>query len=49
MLTVFAASASALLLTSARGALGGVIISQYLTPKVSSWTAAGVGFIAIGL
>jgi putative Ca2+/H+ antiporter (TMEM165/GDT1 family) len=47
-LTVFAASASALVLTSALGVLGGVIISQYVTPKVLSWIA-GVGFIAIGL
>ena len=47
-LTVFAASACALVLTSALGVLGGVIISQYVTPKVLSWIA-GVGFIAIGL
>jgi putative Ca2+/H+ antiporter (TMEM165/GDT1 family) len=47
-LTVFAASASALVLTSALGVLGGLIISQYVTPKVLSWIA-GVAFIAIGL
>ena len=47
-LTVFAASACALVLTSALGVLGGVIVSQYVTPKVLSWVA-GVGFIAIGL
>jgi putative Ca2+/H+ antiporter (TMEM165/GDT1 family) len=47
-LTVFAASACALVLTSALGVLGGVIISQYVTPKVMSWVA-GVAFIAIGL
>jgi putative Ca2+/H+ antiporter (TMEM165/GDT1 family) len=47
-LTVFAASACALVLTSALGVLGGVIISQYVTPKALSWVA-GVGFIAIGL
>ena len=47
-LTVFAASVSALVLTSALGVLGGLIISQYVTPKVLSWIA-GVGFIAIGL
>jgi putative Ca2+/H+ antiporter (TMEM165/GDT1 family) len=47
-LTVFAASASAPVLASALGVLGGVIISQYVTPKVLSWIA-GVGFIAIGL
>jgi hypothetical protein len=28
--------------------LGGIIISQYVTPKVLCWIA-GVGFIAIGL
>ena len=47
-LTVFAASACALVLSSALGVLGGIIISQYVTPKVLSWTA-GIGFIAIGL
>jgi putative Ca2+/H+ antiporter (TMEM165/GDT1 family) len=47
-LIVFVASASALVLTSALGVLGGLIISQYVTPKVLSWIA-GVGFIAIGL
>ena len=47
-LTVFAASACALVLTSALGVLGGIIISQYVSPKVLSWIA-GVGFIAIGL
>ena len=47
-LTVFVASASALVLTSALGVLGGLIISQYVTPKVLSWIA-GVGFIAIGI
>jgi hypothetical protein len=46
--TVFVASASALVLTSALGVLGGLIISQYVTPKVLSWIA-GVGFIAIGV
>jgi len=47
-LTVFAASACALVVASALGVLGGIIISQYVTPKVLSWTA-GAGFIAIGL
>ena len=47
-LTVFAASASALVLSSALGVLGGFIVSQYLTPRLLSWIA-GVGFIAIGL
>ena len=47
-LTVFFASACALVLTSALGVLGGTVISQYVTPKTLSWVA-GFGFIAIGL
>ena len=46
-LTVFAASAAALVLTSALGVLAGAFISQHVNPKVLSW-AAGLGFIAIG-
>ena len=46
-LTVFAASAAALVLTSARGVLAGAFISQHINPKALSW-AAGLGFIAIG-
>jgi putative Ca2+/H+ antiporter (TMEM165/GDT1 family) len=47
-LTVFAASACALVFTSALGVLGGLISSEYVTPEVLSWIA-GVGFIAIGI
>jgi putative Ca2+/H+ antiporter (TMEM165/GDT1 family) len=47
-LTVFAASACALVLSSALGVLAGTVISQYVTPKILSWTA-GLGFIAVGL
>ncbi len=47
-LTVFAASASALVLSSALGVLGGFVVSQYLTPRLLSWIA-GIGFIVIGL
>jgi putative Ca2+/H+ antiporter (TMEM165/GDT1 family) len=47
-LTVFAASALALVLTSAIGVLAGSAVSQYVSPKVVSWIA-GIGFIAIGL
>jgi putative Ca2+/H+ antiporter (TMEM165/GDT1 family) len=47
-LVVFAAAASALVVTSALGVIGGVIVSQYIAPKILSWIA-GVGFIAIGL
>jgi putative Ca2+/H+ antiporter (TMEM165/GDT1 family) len=47
-LTVFAASALALVLTSAIGVLAGSAVSQYVSPKVVSWIA-GIGFIVIGL
>jgi len=47
-LTVFAASALALVLTSAIGVLAGSVVSQTVSPKVVSWIA-GIGFIVIGL
>jgi len=47
-LTVFAASASALVLTSALGVLAGSVVAQYVDPRVVRW-AAGLGFIAVGL
>jgi putative Ca2+/H+ antiporter (TMEM165/GDT1 family) len=47
-LTVFAASALALVLTSAIGVLAGSALSHYVSPKVVSWIA-GIGFIVIGL
>ena len=47
-LTVFAASALALVCTSAIGVLAGAAVSQFLNPKLLS-TIAGIGFIAIGL
>ena len=47
-LTVFAASALALVLTSAIGVLAGSAVSHYVSPKVVSGVA-GIGFIAIGL
>jgi len=46
-LTVFFASASALVATSAIGVLAGGWVSQYVSPRVLEWIA-GVGFIAIG-
>jgi putative Ca2+/H+ antiporter (TMEM165/GDT1 family) len=46
-LTVFAASASALVLTSALGVLAGGVISEYVSPRVLRWLAGG-GFIAVG-
>lgn len=47
-LTVFAASASALVLTSALGVLGGGVISQYVSPAALRWIA-GLGFMAVGI
>lgn len=46
-LTVFVASASALVLTSAIGVLAGGWVSQHVSPRVLQWVA-GVGFIVIG-
>ncbi|HSC14728.1 MAG TPA: TMEM165/GDT1 family protein [Gammaproteobacteria bacterium] len=46
--TIFAASAAALVLTSALGVLGGALVSQYVNPKLIRWIA-GIGFIAVGL
>ncbi len=47
-LTVFAASAAALVLTSALGVIAGAFISQHVSPKALSWVA-GAGFIAVGI
>ena len=47
-LTVFAASAAALVLTSALGVLGGSLVAEYVNPKVLRWVA-GLGFIAVGV
>jgi len=46
--TVFAASAAALVLTSALGVLAGSLVGEYVNPKLVRW-AAGLGFIAVGL
>jgi putative Ca2+/H+ antiporter (TMEM165/GDT1 family) len=46
-LTVFAASAAALVLTSALGVLAGSLVAEYVNPKVVRWIA-GFGFIAVG-
>ncbi|UCE85651.1 MAG: TMEM165/GDT1 family protein [Deltaproteobacteria bacterium] len=46
-LTVFAASATALVLTSALGVLAGSVLAAYVNPKVVRWVA-GVGFIVVG-
>jgi putative Ca2+/H+ antiporter (TMEM165/GDT1 family) len=47
-LTVFAASASALALTSAIGVLAGGVVAEYVSPRVLRWVAGG-GFIGVGL
>lgn len=47
-LTVFVASAAALVLTSAVAVLAGAYISQQVSPKLLSWVA-GIGFIAVGV
>jgi putative Ca2+/H+ antiporter (TMEM165/GDT1 family) len=47
-LTVFAASASALVLTSALGVLAGGVISEHVSARALRWIA-GAGFIAVGL
>jgi putative Ca2+/H+ antiporter (TMEM165/GDT1 family) len=47
-LTVFAASAAALVMTSALGVFAGSIVAEYVSPNVVRWIAGG-GFIAVGL
>ena len=47
-LTVFAASASALVAAAALGVLAGGFVSQHVEPRVLSWIA-GAGFVAIGI
>jgi len=47
-LTVFAASAAALVLTSALGVLAGSLIADHVNPRVVRWVA-GLGFIAVGV
>ena len=46
--TVFLASASALVLTSALGVLAGSLVSEYVSERMLKWIA-GLGFIAIGV
>ena len=47
-LTIFVASASALVLTSAIAVLAGSLVSAHLNDKILSWVA-GVGFIVVGV
>jgi putative Ca2+/H+ antiporter (TMEM165/GDT1 family) len=46
--TVFFGSASALVLTSAIGVLGGALLAQWVNPRAMSMIA-GAGFAVIGL
>ena len=46
--TVFAASAAALVLSSAIGVVAGHAISEYLNPNVIRWIA-GLGFVGVGV
>ena len=47
-LTVFAAAAAALVLTSALGVLAGSLVAERIDPRVLRWVA-GLGFVAVGL
>ena len=47
-LTVFAASASALVLSAGLGVLAGSTVAQHVDARVLRWVA-GAGFIAVGL
>jgi putative Ca2+/H+ antiporter (TMEM165/GDT1 family) len=47
-LTVFAASAAALVLASAIGVLAGSLVAEYVNPKVVRWVA-GLAFIGVGV
>ncbi len=47
-LTVFAASASALVVSSALGVLGGALLAESVKPALIRWVA-GLGFVAVGL
>ncbi len=47
-LTVFLASATALVLISAISVLAGSLISRHVSPTVLKWVA-GLGFVAIGV
>lgn len=46
--TIFVASASALVLSSALGVVAGSLVAQHVNPNVVRWVA-GSGFIAVGL
>jgi len=47
-LTVFAASAAALVLSAGLGVLAGSLLADVVSPRVVRWVA-GLGFIAVGV
>jgi putative Ca2+/H+ antiporter (TMEM165/GDT1 family) len=47
-LTVFFASALALIVASGLGVLAGSLVAQFVNPAIVRWVA-GLGFIAVGL
>jgi putative Ca2+/H+ antiporter (TMEM165/GDT1 family) len=47
-LTVFAASAAALVLSAGLGVLAGSFVSEHVDPRVLRWVA-GIGFVAVGV
>ena len=46
--TVFAASAAALILSSALAVLAGSLVAEHVNPRIVRWVA-GLGFIAVGV
>jgi putative Ca2+/H+ antiporter (TMEM165/GDT1 family) len=47
-MTIFAASAAALVATSAIAVLAGAALAEYVDPRIVRWFA-GFGFIAVGV
>jgi putative Ca2+/H+ antiporter (TMEM165/GDT1 family) len=47
-LTIFVASAAALVATSAIAVLAGSVVAEYVDPKIVRWIA-GLGFVAVGV
>ena len=47
-MTIFAASAAALIATSAIAVLAGSVVADHVDPKLVRWFA-GLGFVAVGL
>lgn len=47
-MTVFAASAAALIAASAIAVLAGSVVAEYLDPKIVRWIA-GLGFVGVGV